>query len=113
MATFTAEGEAFVLNKMFKTSGHELCLSSDPELTEITDTNYFRVELDSVLGDPQDGFISNVVAITFNVGLQNASWWYVEDNEGNALAFGPLPSPQTGEFKFPVGAIQFEAISGG
>jgi hypothetical protein len=113
MATFTEDGEKFVLNKVFKSAGHELCLASDADLTEITDSNYARVELPSVLTEPQDGFVANGNIIVFNVGEQTASWWFVVDASGDKLVFGALPSPQFGEFQFPVGAIRFEAISGG
>jgi len=112
MATFTEDGEKFVLNKVFKTEGHELCLASNANLDEITHASYSRIELDSILNDPQEGFVSNGSNVVFNVGDQVASWWFVTDNDSNKLVFGPLPSPQFGEFQFPTGAIRFEAISG-
>ena len=113
MATFTEDGEKFVLNSLFKTAGHELCLASNADLDEITDSNYFRVDLTSVLGEPEDGYIFNDEVIEFNVGTQTASWWFVITGDDDKLAFGPLPTPQFGEFRFPVGAIRFEAIAGG
>jgi len=113
MATFTEDGEKFVLNKVFKTAGHALCLASDADLTEITNSNYARVELESVLTEPEEGFVVNDSVIVFNVGDETASWWFVVDSSDNKLVFGALPSPQFGEFQFPIGAIRFEAISGG
>lgn len=113
MATFTSDGEELILNALFKTAGHELCLASNSDLDEITDPLYARIELDSILSEPGEGFVFNDEIVTFNAGQQSASWWFVITPANKKIAFGPLPSPQFGEFRFPVGAIRFEAVAGG
>jgi hypothetical protein len=111
MAAFTNDGELLLLETFFKTTGVELCLAFDAELTELN--SYSRVELSSVMGSVADGAISNDTEIVFDTESETASWWFVADPTGTPVCFGPLPSPQTGNFRFQPGAIRFEAISGG
>ena len=112
MATFTTDGELKVLSTLFKTVGCELCLATNADLTELTDGSYARGDLSAVMGDVVDGAIQNTSEIAFDTGEQTAAWWFVADEEGDPICFGPLPSPQSGEFRFQPGAIRFEAISG-
>jgi len=111
MAAFTNSGELLLLETFFKTTGVELCLAFDAELTELT--TYSRADLPSVMGSVVDGSISNDTEIVFDTENETASWWFVVDPDGAPVCFGPLPSPQTGNFRFQPGAIRFEAISGG
>lgn len=111
MAAFTTNGELLLLDTFFKTSGVELCLAFDAELNELN--TYSRADLPSFMGSVEDGAVSNDTEIVFDTGTETASWWFVVDTNDNAVCFGPLPSPQTGQFRFQPGAIRFEAISGG
>lgn len=112
MATFTTDGEILMLTTLFKNVGCELGLASDADLTELTDGDYARADLSASMGAVTDGAVQNSAEITFDTGTQTASWWFITDDTGDKICYGPLPSPQTGEFRFPVGAIRFEAISG-
>lgn len=112
MATFTTDGELKLLSTLFKTEGCELCLATNADLTELTDVAYERADLADAMGDVTDGAIQNAEVITFDTGAQTAAWWFVADEDGDPIIYGPLPSPQTGNFRFQVGAIRFETISG-
>lgn len=112
MATFTADGELKLLTLLFKSTGCRLCLATDADLTELTDDAYEQANLVTTMGSVADGSIQNSSEITFDTGAQTASWWFVIDNDDKKICYGPLPSPQTGTFRFQVGAIRFETISG-
>jgi hypothetical protein len=113
MITFTEAGEAYVLDYLFKTSGVQLCLAVDPTLTEVVDTSYARVDLPDVMGDVTGGSVSNDTAVTFNIGEEVASWWFITDSTGDEpVTYGPLPSPVTGTFTLPIGGLLFQAIAG-
>jgi hypothetical protein len=112
MATFTERGEEVTLEHLFKSTGTQLCLAVGAELTEISDPAYSRANLPAVLGSVANGAIMNTSPIDFNSGEEVASYWYVVNASNQVLVFGPLPSPQFGEFTLPVGAFRLQAIAG-
>lgn len=113
MITFTEAGEEYVLDHLFKTAGVELCLAVDPELTEVVDASYARVDLPDFMGAVSGGAISNDTAVTFSIGDEVASWWFITDATGaTPVAFGPLTNPVTGTFTLPIGGLLFQAIAG-
>lgn len=112
MAEFTPEGETLMLSTLFKNVGTELCLAVNSDLDELTDGAYSRADLSTIMDTVTDGAVQNGVEIIFDTGSETATWWFVSDDQNDPIVFGPLPNPQTGEFRFPEGAIRFEAISG-
>jgi hypothetical protein len=113
MITFTEAGETYLLDYLFKTTGVQLCLAADATLIEVVDAEYVRVDLADVMGDIAGGSVSNATAVTFSIGDEVASWWFITDAAGDEpVVFGPLPSPVTGTFTLPVGGLLFQAIAG-
>jgi hypothetical protein len=112
VAVLTDDGESTLLNFLFKRTGCELGLAVDADLTECTADNYARIDLTAVLGSVVNASISNSAAFTFDCGEQVVAYWFVADPSNNKIVFDVLPNPQIGEFRFPVGALRLEAISG-
>jgi len=113
MVTLTIAGENAVLNHLFTRAGTELALATDATFTEVDDPAYDRADLPDALAAPDGGAVINDTVITFDCGSDVATHWMVLDPDtSEVLAYGQLPSPQTGEFTFPIGSLRIEAISG-
>jgi hypothetical protein len=112
MAILTEDGVVALLDYLFKRSGCELALAVDSSLTECTDPAYSRVALPDFLGTTTTSGVTNDTSFTFDTGEQVVSYWFVVDPLGDAIVYDVLPSPQVGEFRFPIGALRFETISG-
>jgi hypothetical protein len=112
MAILTEVGENNLLDFLFVTAGTELGLAIDADLTECTDPEYARIALDDYVAAAENGVVTNNVSITFNTGDEVVSYWVIYDPSNDAIVYDTLPSPQVGEFRFPIGALRLEAISG-
>ena len=112
MAVLTQDGVSALLNYLFNRTGCELALAVDADLTECDDPAYERIDLPDFLGDIVGSSISNNLSFTFDTGDQVVNYWFVVDPVGDTIVYDALPNPQVGEFRFPVGALRLEAISG-
>lgn len=85
-------------------------LATDSSLTECTGGSYARQNLASAMAAASAKAITNDVAISFSIGSDVATHWFIHDASSGAGTLGKfwsgrLPTPKTGSFTISIGDI--------
>lgn len=115
MTTMTATAADTILDWVFNgtaaSSGSRyLGLATNSSLTECTGGSYARQNLASAMAAAAASSVSSDTAISFSIGTDVATYWFVHDASSGAgtlgkFLYGALPAAKTGSFTLSIGDI--------